>query len=146
MSKKSSKKNKRWKPQIPFSIKDPGFVEEPRKESNDDRREIGLDCEWREEEMNENPKIREVKAFTRFTDNDGVNHPSYYNTGKVECIDAIESAVEGLKGDEAFLTGQVIKYLYRWKGKGGLQDLEKAQWYLKRLISAEKGRKDESSN
>lgn len=67
-------------------------------------------------------------------ENNGVNHPEYYNKGKVECIDAIESAVKGLSGADAFLTGQVIKYLYRWKDKGGKQDLKKAEWYLRRLI------------
>lgn len=65
-------------------------------------------------------------------ENAAVN-PEYYRHGKVECIDAIEAAVSGLSGEEAFLTGQVIKYMWRWKEKGGVQDLEKAAWYLRRL-------------
>lgn len=64
---------------------------------------------------------------------DAVNHPTHY-TGKVECIDAIESATEGLDGIEAFCTGNAIKYAWRWKKKGGVEDLEKARWYLDRLI------------
>ena len=64
---------------------------------------------------------------------DNVNHPSHYTAGKVECIDAIEAAVEGLAGEEAVLTGQVIKYIWRWKKKNGLEDLKKAGWYLSRL-------------
>lgn len=71
---------------------------------------------------------------------DAVEHPSHYTSGAVECIDAIESAVTGLSGAEAVLTAQVIKYLWRWKKKNGLEDLRKARWYLDRLISKiEKG-------
>lgn len=65
---------------------------------------------------------------------DSVNHPRHYTSGSVECIDAIESAVDGLTGMEALLTGQVIKYVWRWKWKNGKEDLRKAEWYLKRLI------------
>lgn len=67
--------------------------------------------------------------------NDPVNHPAHYTKGKVECIDAIESAVSGLSGVEAFLTGQVMKYTYRWPDKNGAEDLRKAGWYLNRLIN-----------
>lgn len=66
--------------------------------------------------------------------NDPVNHPQHYMKGKVECIDAIESAISGLSGVEAFLTGQVMKYTYRWPDKNGAEDLRKAEWYLGRLI------------
>lgn len=65
--------------------------------------------------------------------NDPVNHPAHYTKGGVECIDAIKSAISDLVGIEAFCTGNAIKYLYRWKDKGGKQDLEKAKWYINRL-------------
>lgn len=65
---------------------------------------------------------------------DPVNHPSHYTQGGIECIEAIESACTGLSGDEGYYVGQVIKYIWRWKHKNGLQDLEKAEWYLDRLI------------
>ena len=67
--------------------------------------------------------------------NDPVNHPSHYTQGGIECIDAIEAACTGLDGQEGYLVGQVIKYIWRWKHKNGLQDLEKAKWYLERLIA-----------
>ena len=67
---------------------------------------------------------------------DNVNHPDHYTQGKVECIDAIESATTGLEGIEAVLTGQVMKYMWRWKRKNGLEDLQKAQFYLNRLIAS----------
>lgn len=63
-----------------------------------------------------------------------VDHPDHYNAGKVECIDALEAATIGLEGIEAFYTGNVIKYLWRWKHKNGSEDLLKAKFYLDRLI------------
>lgn len=66
--------------------------------------------------------------------NDPVNHPSHYTAGAIECIDAIAAATTGLDGEEAYDTGAAIKYLWRWKRKNGLEDLEKARWYINRLI------------
>lgn len=69
------------------------------------------------------------------TKHNAVSRPRHYTRGKVECIDAIDAAVSGLSGSDAFDTGQVIKYVWRWKWKGGPQDLSKALWYLTRLIA-----------
>lgn len=59
-------------------------------------------------------------------------NPTHY-AGKIECIDAIESALspEEFKG---FLRGNVLKYNWRCMQKNGVEDLKKAQWYLDRLI------------
>ena len=65
---------------------------------------------------------------------DEVNHPPHYTAGGVECIDAIAAATVGLDGIEAVCTANVIKYLWRWKMKGGVTDLEKAKRYLEKLI------------
>jgi transcription initiation factor TFIIIB Brf1 subunit/transcription initiation factor TFIIB len=65
---------------------------------------------------------------------DIVNHPPHYASGKIECIDAIDVAVDGLTPQEAVCSGNVIKYVWRFKRKNGKQDLLKAQWYLQRLI------------
>lgn len=74
---------------------------------------------------------------------DSVNHPQHYTAGKVECIDAIEAATSGLTGMEGYITGNILKYLWRWKKKNGIEDLKKAKWYLNRLIeTAEKGESD----
>ena len=64
-----------------------------------------------------------------------VNHPSHYQseTG-LEVIDVIEAFTFDLKGVEAFNTGNVIKYICRWKQKDGVRDLKKAVWYLNNLI------------
>lgn len=65
---------------------------------------------------------------------DLVNHPPHYNQGNIECIDAIKSACVGLDGYEGYLTGSVMKYMWRWKHKNGVQDLKKANWFLTKLI------------
>nr|DAN85910.1 MAG TPA: nucelotide kinase [Caudoviricetes sp.] len=67
---------------------------------------------------------------------DVVNHPSHYTNGKVECIDAIESATVGKTGIEAVCVANVIKYLWRYEDKNGLEDIKKAQWYLNKLIES----------
>ena len=59
--------------------------------------------------------------------------PDHSAQDEVKCIDAIESAVRDLCGIEAFCTGNAIKYLWRWKQENGIEDLEKAQWYINRL-------------
>ena len=65
---------------------------------------------------------------------DNVNSPSHYTQGKVECIDAIESATVGKSGFEAYCVGNVIKYLWRYEQKGGKESVEKAQYYLNKLL------------
>jgi hypothetical protein len=65
---------------------------------------------------------------------DVVNNPSHYTKGKVECIDAIESATIGKTGIEAVCVANVLKYLWRYEDKGGLEDVRKAHWYLIRLM------------
>lgn len=68
-------------------------------------------------------------------ENDLVNHPSHYKAKSgLETIDVIEAFTDGLNGSEATHTGNVLKYMCRWKKKNGLTDLKKAQWYLNRLI------------
>jgi hypothetical protein len=66
---------------------------------------------------------------------DMVNSPSHYKTGKIECIEAMEAMLT----DEEFigyLRGNAFKYLWRFRSKGkAYEDLQKAQWYLNRLVS-----------
>lgn len=67
---------------------------------------------------------------------DMVNHPPHYQSKNgIEVIDVIEAFTEGLEGGEATNTGNVIKYILRWKKKKNpLEDLKKARWYIDRLI------------
>jgi hypothetical protein len=64
---------------------------------------------------------------------DLVNHPPHYNRGGIECIDAIEAALtpEEFRG---YCKGNVYKYLWRERHKGGDRDIGKARWYIERLI------------
>lgn len=67
--------------------------------------------------------------------NDVVNHPSHYTQGGIECIDAITAATVGKTGIEAVCVANVVKYLWRYEEKNGLEDVKKARWYLERLIN-----------
>ena len=60
------------------------------------------------------------------TMSDNIN-PNYYRKG-IETTDYIVSHSMN------YLEGNIIKYVTRYKDKGGLEDLKKAEWYLTRLI------------
>ena len=66
-------------------------------------------------------------------EDDMVNSPAHYNFAGVECIDAIRAAT-GEEGFSYYLQGNIMKYLWRYKYKNGVEDLRKAQWYLNVLI------------
>jgi len=92
-------------------------------------------------EKDSNTDLREaieahLKGQQETPTNDPVNHPNHYTQGGIECIDALEAATIHLAGWKATLTYQVMKYLWRWDGKGKpLEDLKKARFYLDRLIA-----------
>ena len=66
-------------------------------------------------------------------DVDMVNNPPHYNQTGIECIDAISAATGD--GYKYYLQGNIMKYLWRFDYKDKpVQDLEKAKWYLDRLI------------
>lgn len=64
---------------------------------------------------------------------DVVNHPPHYRAGDIECIDAIKAA---LSEDEwrGYIKGNILKYTWRERHKGGNESLEKAEWYLSKLL------------
>jgi len=65
---------------------------------------------------------------------DNVNHPDHYTQGGIECIDAIEAATADKPGPQAALVASIIRYIWRYRAKGGAESLRKARWYLDRLI------------
>lgn len=72
-----------------------------------------------------------------------VSHPSHYQSKSgLEVIDVIKAFTEDLKGIEAVDTANAIKYICRWKNKNGIQDLEKAIWYIQHLIDVLKTNKN----
>lgn len=78
-----------------------------------------------------------ANALTRRNDADMVdmvNAPPHYNQAGIECIDAIAAATSGKTGVQAVCVANVIKYLWRYELKNGVEDVKKARWYLDRLI------------
>lgn len=65
--------------------------------------------------------------------NDIVNHPSHYADTKIETIEYIEDKLTA-EGFEGYLAGNIVKYISRYRKKSGIVDLQKARWYLDRLI------------
>ena len=66
-----------------------------------------------------------------------VDHPTHYNQGEIECIDAMLAA-GGEDAVKSFCHLSCFKYLWRFKHKNGVEDLKKAEWYLKKLIELSK--------
>ena len=65
---------------------------------------------------------------------DMVNHPPHYQSDNgIECIDAIRAQ---MTEDQfaAYCQGNIVKYLWRWRQKAGVESLKKARWYLDRMI------------
>ena len=80
---------------------------------------------WEEEEAAHSSWDNEVE--------DVVNNPDHYNTGNIECIDAIEQSMSSV-AFKGYLKGNCMKYLWRYDYKNKpVEDLQKAQWYLARL-------------
>lgn len=75
----------------------------------------------------------ETKPHRPESQPDLVNHPPHYNDGPIECIEAIEAQLtsEEYRG---YLKGNIAKYAWRERHKGGTESLKKAQFYLNRLI------------
>ena len=85
----------------------------------------------------EKQKEKEEQANMQSDNLDMVNSPAHYNKAGIETIDIIQSVTGD--GFEAYLQGNILKYMCRYKYKNGLEDLEKAQWYLNRLIETKIG-------
>ena len=66
---------------------------------------------------------------------DNVHHPNHYTQGGIECIEAIKASMHP-HGFQDYCKGNVIKYIWRYRDKGGSEDLAKAQVYLTWLIDS----------
>lgn len=65
--------------------------------------------------------------------------PKHYKS-KIEPIDFI------LANDLNFVEGNIIKYIARYKKKGGLEDLLKGLYYLEKLINQVKNKENNNEN
>lgn len=82
-----------------------------------------------------------TKEETPIIQEDVVNHPPHYTDGgSIECIEAIESSLTDQEY-RGYLKGNIQKYVWREKHKGGTESLKKAQWYLDRLIQLDEAQK-----
>lgn len=75
------------------------------------------------------PHYNVIELIKEKTKLEEIKKPSRYNKrGKLECWDVI------LDQEMNFLEGNVLKYLWRYKEKNGVEDLKKAKVYLDKLI------------
>lgn len=79
---------------------------------------------------------------SRNIENDNVNHPTHYETGKFECIDVMIET-QGIEAVKNFCICNAFKYLYRHGRKNGIEDIKKANWYLSKYIELSEGECDE---
>lgn len=77
--------------------------------------------------------VKRKRRRKRMANKDMVNHPPHYNNGGIECIDYIKQQLGS--GFKNYLIGSIIKYVHRHEYKDqNIQDLQKARWYLDKLI------------
>ena len=66
---------------------------------------------------------------------DIVENPSHYFKGGMWCEKAIQAITSNLTGFEAVCVANIVKYLWRYKTKNGLEDIRKARKYTDMLIN-----------
>lgn len=76
---------------------------------------------------------RDFADFVENPNEDNINHPSHYETGRFECIDVMIET-QGAEAVKAFCVCNAFKYLYRHSYKNGDEDIKKAIWYLNKYL------------
>ncbi|MDG1314770.1 MAG: DUF3310 domain-containing protein [Flavobacteriaceae bacterium] len=84
--------------------------------------------------VNRKKATEEISMLAREIEDSNVNHPSHYTQTGIECIDAIKASLGD--GYQDYCKGNVMKYLWRYKYKNGIEDLKKAQWYLNSMVDS----------
>ena len=79
------------------------------------------------------PKEDRAIKMPESSKHDNVNCPKHYCKGGVESIEFVKAAVSNLSGFEAVCVANIIKYMWRYKEKNGLEDVMKAAKYLEWL-------------
>ena len=74
---------------------------------------------------------RKIIIFDSSKTSNMVNHPSHYKGNKFECIDVMLDTFSK-EEVEAFCKLNAFKYLYRANKKNGMEDMKKAEWYIKK--------------
>lgn len=86
---------------------------------------------------------RTLRSMERIPSHDNVNHPSHYETGNFECIDVMVET-QGVEATKNFCVCNALKYIYRHKRKNGLEDIQKAIWYLNKAVELEEKSHEET--
>ena len=86
--------------------------------------------------------VKDMKDEHNTPENDLINHPNHYTAYSREVIDTMQGDMtpEEFTG---YLKGNIIKYISRYQGKNGVEDLNKAIWYVTKLRDVVKDMKDE---
>lgn len=75
---------------------------------------------------------RDVEEGEVVSTEDLINHPAHYAEGREhEPIDVI------IDWNLNYAEGNIVKYISRWRRKGGVEDLKKARFYINKLIESE---------
>lgn len=84
--------------------------------------------------------LKNEQTYCKFHDDgsrktNAIMHPSHYTQGEIECIKAIEASMtpEEFQG---YCKGNVMKYVWRFREKNGLEDLKKARVYLEWMVES----------
>lgn len=130
---KSLDEKQEAKPSVPLENVGSIIIKKPSKRSAEEK------CKNEQESFasGDNLSPVETKPIDRdifIRPNDRIKHPSHYFKGGMECIDAIRAAVTDCRGFEAYCVGNIVKYVWRYKEKNGIEDLQKAEHYLKWLM------------
>ncbi len=75
-------------------------------------------------------------------DNKNINSPSHYTQGKYETIDVVRDVL-GPEKFEGHCVGNILKYVFRYPYKNGIEDLKKAEKYLEWLIETKEEQQKE---
>lgn len=88
------------------------------------------------EQLEETKKRLKEELEVKLEKEDIVNHPKHYTQGAIECIQAIEYINKklSLMGFEGFCLGNFVKYIWRCNDKNGWEDIDKAIFYLDKLL------------
>ena len=70
-----------------------------------------------------------------------IDNPEHYCKGNIECIDAMISAF-GTESVSNFCLCNAFKYIWRTKAKNGIEDINKANWYLKKYLELQNERSE----
>lgn len=77
-------------------------------------------------------------TFKKTYREDLISHPPHYNSSSAHCTCGRQIQCVDITRHMGFNLGNVVKYLWRFEHKNGVEDLKKARWYLDDMIKSMK--------